>query len=175
MKEYEFTLKFSLQDASTHPKVYVEQLGAEGCDDALIGIGQNGRIALNFAREANSAFKAISSAILDVKRIIPDAKLIEATPDLVGLTDVAEILGFSRQNMRKLMLTNGAAFPAPVHEGKSSIWHLFQVLTWLKDKETYHIEDTLLETAQTNMQVNVAKEAYYIDPGLRSDLRKLIV
>ncbi len=174
MREYEFTLKFSLQDASLDPEVYVEQLGAQGCDDALIGIGQNGRIALNFTREASAAFDAISSAISDVKRVIPDAKLIEATPDLVGLTDVAEILGFSRQNMRKLMLASGAAFPAPVHEGKSSIWHLFQVLTWLKDEKTYQIEDTLLEIAQTNMQVNVVKEANNIDPGLQGDLHALI-
>ena len=146
MNEYEFTLKFSLQDASIDPEMYVEQLGTEGCDDALIGIGQNGRIALNFTREANSAFEAISSSITDVKRVIPDANLIEATPDFVGLTDVAEILGFSRQNMRKLMLASGTEFPIPVHEGKSSIWHLFQVLTWLRDRKRYQIEYRPLQT-----------------------------
>jgi len=47
MKEYKFTLKFSLQD---NPDAYIEKLGIEGCDDALIGIGQSGRIALNFTR-----------------------------------------------------------------------------------------------------------------------------
>ncbi len=99
---------------------------------ALVGIGQNGRIALDFIRESRSAFEAISTAISDVKNVIPDARLIEASPDLVGLTDVAEILGFSRQYMRKLTLVSGAEFPAPVHEGKSSIWHLAQVLMWLK-------------------------------------------
>lgn len=174
MKKYEFTLQFSLQDASIDPEVYVEQLGAGGCDDALIGIGQNGRIALEFSREANSAIESISTAISDVKRVIPDVRLIEATPDLVGLTDVAKILGFSRQNMRKLMLGRGAAFPAPVHEGKSSIWHLAQVLMWLKDNKTYQIENTLLDIAQANMQVNAVKESQYIDPGLQVDLRELI-
>jgi len=174
MKEYEFALKFSLQDASIDPEAYIEQLGAEGCDDAIIGIGQNGRIALGFTREANSAFEAISSAITDVKRVIPDAKLIEATPDFVGLTDVAEILGFSRQNMRKLMVASGAEFPTPVHEGKSSIWHLFQVLAWLRDRKTYQIEDTLLEIAQANMQVNAVKESNNIDPGWQGNLRELI-
>jgi hypothetical protein len=174
MKEYEFTLKFSLQDASINPEVYVGQLDAEGCDDALIGIGQNGRIALDFTRESNSAFEAISSAISDVKRVIPNARLIEATPDFVGLTDVAEILGFSRQNMRKLMLASGSEFPAPVHEGKSSIWHLFQVLAWLRDRKRYQIEETLLEISQANMQVNAVKETNNIDPGLQGDLRVLI-
>ncbi|VAX11802.1 Putative DNA-binding protein [hydrothermal vent metagenome] len=175
MKEYEFALKFALQDESTDPETYIEQLGAEGCGDALIGIGQHGRIALNFTREANSAYEAISSAISDVKRVIPHAKLIEATPDFVGLTDVAELLGFSRQNMRKLMLSSRAEFPTPVHEGKSSIWHLCQILAWLRDKKTYQIEDTLLEIAQTNMQVNAVKEASNIDPLLQGNLRTLVM
>ncbi|NOZ51671.1 MAG: DNA-binding protein [Gammaproteobacteria bacterium] len=174
MKKYEFTLKFSLQDASINPEIYVERLGAQGCDDALIGIGQNGRIALNFTREATSAFEAISSALANIKCVIPDAQLIEATPDLVGLTDAAEILGFTRQNMRKLMLASGTPFPAPIHEGKSAIWHLSQVLTWLKERNNYQIEDTLLEIAKTNMQFNIVKQTHDIDPGLQEDIRKLI-
>ena len=68
MKEYEFTLKFSLPDATVAPEVYLENLYAEGCDDALLGLGQRGRIALNFIRESTTAYKAISSAIADVKR-----------------------------------------------------------------------------------------------------------
>ena len=94
MKKYEFTLKFSLQDASIDPEVYVEQLGAGGCDDALIGIGQNGRIALEFSREVDSSIESISTAISDVKRVMPDVRLIEATPDLDGLTDCAKTRGF---------------------------------------------------------------------------------
>ena len=88
MKEYEFTLKFSVND---NPEQYVEKLGAEGCTDALIGVGKNGRIALNFIREARSAYDAVSSAVEDVKRAIPEAKLIEASPDFVGLTDIAKL------------------------------------------------------------------------------------
>ncbi len=100
MTEYEFTLKFSLQNNSINPEIYIDMLGSEGCNDALVGLGQNNQITLNFNREAPSAYDAISSAIADVRRAIPDAKLVEATPDFVGLTDVADILGFSRQNMR---------------------------------------------------------------------------
>ena len=36
----------------------------------------------------------------------PGATLTEADPDLVGLTDVADILGCTRQNMRRLMVTD---------------------------------------------------------------------
>lgn len=35
---------------------------------ALVGIGQAGRIALNFSREAESAAQAIRSALEDVER-----------------------------------------------------------------------------------------------------------
>lgn len=174
MKEYEFTLKFMLQDASIDPASYIERLGDEGCDDALVGIGQTGRIALTFIRAATSAYKAISSAIRDVKRAIPEARLIEATPDLVGLTDVAELLGFSRQNMRKLMLAGGGTFPAPRHDGKPAIWHLVKVLTWLKERNKYQIDDRLLEVSGINMQLNIVKEISEVDPDLRDDMRALV-
>ncbi len=175
MKEYEFTLKFSLKKTTENPEAYIEKLGAEGCDDALIGIGQNGRIALNFTRESSSAFDAVYSALTDVKRAIPDAKLVEATPDFVGLTDVANILGFTRQNLRKLMISSGAEFPTPVHEGKPAIWHLAKVLVWLKERKKYRIEDTLIELAKANMQFNVTREMSELDPTLQRDIRALMV
>lgn len=84
MKEYEFTLKFIFSDASINPESFVDLLGEGGCDDALIGVGQAGQIALNFNREADNAFTAICSAIADVKYVIPEAVLIEATPGFVG-------------------------------------------------------------------------------------------
>ena len=62
--------------------------------------------------------------------------MIEVAPDLVGLTDVADIVGVSRQNMRKLMLAHPGSFPAPVHEGSASIWHL-RTLAWLQAKGSY--------------------------------------
>lgn len=58
--------------------VLVERLAEEGCDDALVGDGQPGRLALEFVREAPSAHGAIEVAIEDVGRAIPNARLIEA-------------------------------------------------------------------------------------------------
>ncbi|MNY01102.1 hypothetical protein D3C86_1336160 [compost metagenome] len=58
--------------------VLVERLAEEGCDDALVGVGQPGRLALEFVREAPSAHGAIEVAIEDVGRAIPNARLIEA-------------------------------------------------------------------------------------------------
>ena len=174
MNDYDFTLKFTLHNADTDFDQMVERLGEEGCDDALVGIGQNGRIALNFTRNANSAYEAISSALTDVKKAIPDASLVEATPDFVGLTDVADILGFTRQNMRKIMIIHGSTFPAPLHEGNSTVWHLAKVLLWLRENGTYQIEDRLIDVAKTNMQFNIMKEMNELEPMVHHNMRELV-
>ncbi len=113
MNEYEFTLKFSLQDTSSHSETYIEKLWAEGCDDALVGIGQSGRIALNFTRESSSAQDAILSALEDVKRAIPKAKRVEATPDFVCFTEIVNFLGFTRQNLTELMISSSPRWGLP--------------------------------------------------------------
>ena len=157
--EYTFTLKYQLSEHDGDSNALVERLGETGCDDALVGIGQPGRLALEFTREADSAEAAVRSALADVRSAVPSARLIEATPDFVGLSDVAEVVGVSRQNMRKLMLAHPGSFPAPVHEGSASIWHLAEVLAWLEAKGGYQLERSMWEVSQVTLQVNLAKEA----------------
>jgi hypothetical protein len=152
--EYEFTLKFKLP-ADAGPDELVRRL-AEACDDALVGIGQPGRLALNFIRDAESAEAAIISALSDVKRLITEAKLVEVTPGFVGLTDMAELIDVTRQNVRKLMLAHSDSFPAPIHEGSSAVWHLALLLQWLKSRG-YSIDPSLLDIARTTMQINLAR------------------
>ena len=48
---------------------------------------------------------------------------------------VAAVVGLSRQNMRKLMLGHHQQFPAPVHSGNPSVWHLAQVLEFLQKRQ----------------------------------------
>ena len=45
--EYTFTLKYQLTDDDRDLQALVEHLGEAGCDDALVGIGQPGRLALS--------------------------------------------------------------------------------------------------------------------------------
>ncbi len=156
--EYSFTLKYQLADSNQNMDALVERLGEAGCDDALAGIGQPGRFALAFTREAVSAEAAMRSALSDVYKAAPLARLIEAAPDLVGLTDVAEVVGLSRQNMRKLMLAHSKSFPVPVHEGSTTLWHLADVLTWLDARGSYNLDRGIVSVAQAAMQINIAKE-----------------
>ncbi|WP_243448451.1 helix-turn-helix transcriptional regulator [Candidatus Thiosymbion oneisti] len=157
MKDYEFTLKYRLGEACEDPEQYLGALAEAGCEDAVVGIGQNGRISLSFTRESESALAAISSALEDVQRAIPDAKLVEATPDFVGVTDIADLFGVSRQYIRQLIQGKGASFPEPIHEGKPSLWHLTDVLAWFQENQAKAVEPEVYEVSQVNMQVNVFK------------------
>jgi len=69
---------------------------------------------------------------------------------------VAEIVGVSRQNMRKLMLAHIHSFPAPMHEGSTSLWHLADVLAWLLARGSYTIGQETLDLARVAMAVNVS-------------------
>jgi hypothetical protein len=162
MSEYHFTLKFRLADAQADPGLCIDALFQAGCDDATIGIGQRGRIALDFAREADTALAAITSALEAVKRAIPGATLIEAAPDFVGLTEVADIVGCSRQNMRKLMIGNPATFPDAVHQGTPSLWHLRPLLGWYSETQKRSIDRLLIEVADATMKVNIARETRHL-------------
>ncbi|WP_197387801.1 helix-turn-helix transcriptional regulator [Ralstonia pseudosolanacearum] len=172
--EYIFTLKYQLADDDRDLDALVERLGEAGCDDALVGIGQPGRLALEFTRDATDAEAAVRSALADVRSAVPSAKLIEVAPDLVGLTDVADIVGVSRQNMRKLMLAHPGSFPAPVHEGSASIWHLADVLTWLQAKGSYSLAKDVLDVSRVALQVNVAKEGQRLPRSASEKLRALV-
>ena len=68
------------------------------------------------------------------------------------------MVGVTRQNMRKLMVSHAATFPTPVHEGSASVWHLAEVMSWIQARGTYKVEAAVLEVALSAMQVNLAKE-----------------
>lgn len=172
--EYTFTLKYKLAAQDSDLDAIVERLGEAGCDDATIGVGQPGRLALVFSREGTSALEALVSALGDVKEAVPSARLVEAGPDFVGLTDVAEIAGVSRQNMRKLMLSHAVEFPPPVHEGSASVWHLSDVLDWLNSRGGYDINAEVFDVARSAKQINLAKEARGLEPRLNRRLECLV-
>lgn len=149
MNEYQFTLTFSLPSEKEDPAEYLDALYEADCDDAIVGTGASGSIALEFIREGKTANSVINSAIKNVKAAIPKAELIEAKPDLVGLTDVAEMLDCSRQNIRKYMQTYHA-FPHPAYSGKSSLWHLWEVAKFEKPG----IPETVAEIGRTTFKLN---------------------
>lgn len=180
--QYTFTLTYRLAqadaatgaDTDAELDALIERLAEAGCDDALVGIGLPGCLGLDFTREAVSAQEALLSALADVKRALPDARLIEAVPDLVGLSDAATAVGVSRQNLRNLMLKHPASFPLPVHAGSTGVWHLEDLMLWLHECMDYALEPAALDIARTARQINLAREAGKLPPGLLKELRSLV-
>lgn len=171
--EYAFNLKFKLSPEDTDHDRIMARLGEVGCTDALVGLGVAGHVGLDFIREADSAEAALLSALDDVKKALPKARLVEAGPDLVGLTDVADLVGVSRQNIRKLMVNNSATFPPPVHSGSPSIWHLAHVLQFMCERR-YEFAKPMLDVAWTAMQVNIAKERAFVDVKVEEKVTRRI-
>jgi hypothetical protein len=174
MSKYDFTLRFTLPATDTDMDDVAERLYGGGCDDALVGIGHPGSVALDFTRESTSARAAVMSAISDVSAAISGSALIEVTPDLVGVSDVADMVGCSRQNIRKLMVSPPRSAPAPAHEGNSSLWHLSPLLHWLAREKRYAISPGLLDLADATMQVNLALGSLRADPDTEREIRVLL-
>ena len=110
MHEFDFTLTFDIRGLEFDADHYAELLYSNGCDDALIGIGQSGCIALNFIREANTAQESVLSAFEDVRRTLPNAPLVEAAPDIGGISDIADLIGISRQYARRLITSDTVSY-----------------------------------------------------------------
>lgn len=174
MPEYDFTLKFKLQDSDINPETYIDKLYDSGCDDAIIGTGKKGYISFNFIREASSAYQAVSSAIENIKNAIPQAVLINVAPDFVGVTDIADILGCSRQNVRKLILKDNLNSPVAVYEGAQSIWHLADVLTWLVENKAYSIDESMIDLAMIAKNLNLAKQYKMLNPEIQENYQTLV-
>lgn len=173
MTTYEFTLRFRFTDADVGIDQRLERLFEEGCDDAVVGVGRPDTIGLMFARSASSAREAALSAIENVMRAMPDAVLLGAAPDLVGLTDVAEIMGFTRQNMRKLLTAAAGSAPVSVHDGAPSLWHLADVLSWLEGRG-YQVDRGVKEVAEITMQVNLSVQSMRSDPALQREIARAV-
>jgi len=159
MEKFDFELIFKLTDGKEDSSEYLDALFENGCSDATISTGQLGVISLSFTREANSASEAVSSAINDIQKAIPSAKLIEASPDIVSISDISSILGHSRQYTRKLFNSNTSSLPMPIHIGNPSIWHLSEVLKWLKSarKQESKINEKLIELSHITKQINMQR------------------
>lgn len=159
MREYDFALRFRLPENAPNPEEHLGALLDTGCDDATVGIGRRGRISLEFTRAGGTARAAMNSALRDIRKAIPGAELLEASPDYVGVTEIAEILAVTRQGARKI-IENAASFPAPVHDGTSTLYRLAPVLYWCLREGRRPVDVTQLEIAKEAMRHNFKREEH---------------
>lgn len=133
MNLYHFSLVLSGVSSATES--LEDALFEAGCDDALVCF-YNHSVYLEFDRRAESLREAIASAISDVEnsRLPVRVESVDAG-DFVGLSDMAELSGLSRQAVA--MLKDGkrgdGSFPSPVLrlEGSQPLWKWSQVARWL--------------------------------------------
>lgn len=175
MANYEFSLRYALPDPDANPFDFVDALYEAGCDDAMIGTGKRGSIMLEFDREAATAEEAMRSAAACVERAIPGARLLEAKPDLVSLTDVAEILGCSRQNMRKYAIgeikSPAVPFPEPVFTGTLSLWHLCEIADWATTTKM-KLEPRYVEVSAAAFSFNLEAQLARLKPKEKDNRRE---
>ncbi len=130
MKTYEFTIVASGPDPRADD--FEDRFYNAGCDDATISF-QKGAIVLEFAREAVTFAKALTSAFSDVQRA--GAKVERVEPDyLVSLSDIAERAGLSRAAISLYGKgERGHGFPPPVARIMSDgpLWDWTEVSSWL--------------------------------------------
>lgn len=162
-KEYEFELSFSLPADVRDYEDIANRLYEAGCDDALIGLGVYGQVVLDVTREADSAFEAISSVMVQVSKAIQGAKLIEAGPDLVGVSDLAELLGTTRQNLKRYLVDKSRStettskLKVPAHNGTVPSWHLAKIGRWINQNTKLKIASPTIETAEVCMMLNAMR------------------
>jgi hypothetical protein len=51
---------------------------------------------------------------------------------------------------------------------------LAEILIWLRESKTYSIDDTLIEIAKTNMDVNIAKSWQKVEPNSQENIKALV-
>ena len=158
MNKYSFELTFRLPRPDADGDDYADALYEAGCDDAGMATGRRGIIGLEFARRAPSAEDAFRTAVDDVRKAIRGAELVEVAPDLVSLTDLADIVGCSRQNMRKYaagqMRSIRAVFPDPAFTGSPSLWHLAEVGMWLAQHTDLRPAPEVIEMSKVTAREN---------------------
>lgn len=104
-EEFEFDLVFALPEPAANQNTMLDALFEAGCDDAVIGTGAPGLIALAFRRAGEDAHLVIAGALKAALRALPPgSRLREVRPDLVSQADVAARLQVSRQALQKRVL-----------------------------------------------------------------------
>jgi hypothetical protein len=61
---------------------------------------------------------------------------------------LSKILGCTRQHIRNSIMKDDRRSLMPINEGTLFLWHLAEVLAWLKEAKMYSIDNSLLEIAK---------------------------
>ena len=160
MKTHEFTIVASGLDPEADG--YEDRFFEAGCDDATLSF-QKGVIIAEFARQAVSFSKAVTTAYKDILQT--GAKIERVEPDyLVNLSDIAERSGLTRQAISLYTKAErGSGFPSPVARvtSNSPLWDWLEVTEWLHaqariDREAV-VEARIVKEANRFLELHVGE------------------
>ncbi|ENZ7486683.1 DNA-binding protein [Klebsiella aerogenes] len=158
MPIFNFTL--TLSGVTSQTPGLEDALFAAGCSDALVCF-YGTAVYLEFDREGQSLEQAALSAIRDVETAaLPDIRVESIDSTLVGLSDIAELIGVSRQAIA--LLKEGARgsrrFPGPVQrvKGNSPLWRWKSVVEWLVAEKRIAADSPMVANALLLDSLNLA-------------------
>ncbi len=157
MPLYNFTL--TLSGVTSDTQGLEDALFASGCDDALICF-YGTSVYLEFDRESEALATAVLTAIKNIESAGIDACVESVDSALVGLSDIAELTGMSRQAIA--LLKDGARgsrnFPNPVQriKGNSPLWRWKTVAEWLVKEGRLETNSPLVKNARVLENINLA-------------------
>lgn len=158
MALYNFTL--TLSGVNSHTPGLEDALHRAGCTDALVCF-YGTAVYLEFDRESDSLEQAILSAIDNIESASAlNIRVESVDATLVGLSDIAELTGLSRQAVA--LLKDGARgsgkFPGPVQRitGNSPLWRWKTIVSWLVAEARVAADSPMVEQAEVLDSLNLA-------------------
>lgn len=156
-RTYSFTLFIEGLDVLSD--THVDALHEARCDDATFGARDGAAYAI-FDREAESFGAALRSAMADILRALPQARIVRVEPDdLVTMATIAKRCGRTRESIRLLANDDRGpgGFPPPVAyvDDRTRLWRWRDVGSWLNEHQKAKLElDT--EAADLVASINAA-------------------
>jgi hypothetical protein len=175
MNEYTFTLRF----LSPEPDLdALSILIYEKIDDAsLMGPDQDGSFLLEYDRKAGSFPAALTSAIKELLKVIPDAQILRVEEDdLATMADIAKRVSRSPESVR--LLVNGkrgpGGFPPAAGrlDARTKVWRWADVAEWFAEALGEPLQDT--EDSAFVQAFNDALELRRLAGKLRAPQRRAV-
>jgi hypothetical protein len=178
--EHIFHVCFQIQGA-TEPDAYaIRAYEDDGLQDILFGGPSSaGVFEVDFRRTAARFEDAVLSAIDDLCRVFPEARMLEVKPGyLATLADISARIGHSHKFLRLLVRgkRGPGGFPRPAggRRGRPKTWRWNEVEPWFADK--LHIQVPKRRHAAFLATVNDVLQVQRVAPqGTRGseDVRRL--
>lgn len=145
MNDYNFTLRFLSPD---HDLDELSILIYEKIDDAsLMGPDDDGSFLLEYDRKASGLPAALTSAIKELLRVVPRARILRVEEDdLATMADIAKRGGRSAESIR--LLVNGqrgpGGFPPAAGriDARTRVWRWADVAEWFAEALGEPLADT---------------------------------